>query len=147
MALGVRVSSRRVRELADQLRKVGQKPRELTSARAQIGAKDFRLADTHEAVECCEEGPVRRANHRVAGAVEDQGAVTGRVLRELADQPALSGAGLAGDERDPAAFAPGVRQERSKRGEFPRAADEGKRQRKAEWTRESQRVARGHSQI
>ena len=140
MAFGVRIPGDRVRKLADPLRKVGKKPRELTAPCSEIGAKDIGLGDARELLECGHERSVRRADDGVAGAVENENAVSGRVVRQLSNEPALSGAGLAGEQSDPPAVAPGVRQERSERGELPRAPDERKRRRQAERTRKSQRA-------
>ena len=147
MAFGVRIARGRRRQLTHALRKVGKKPRELAASRSQIGAKDIGVAVAHELLECGDERPVRRADDGVARAVEDENAVSGRVLRQLVHEPALSRAGFAGEQRDPPAVALGARKERPQRGEFASAPDEGKRRRQAEWTRKPQRVGRGHSQI
>jgi len=57
----------------------------------------------------------------------------------------MTSAGLAGEQGDPAALAPGVRQERLERGELPRGRR--RRRRQAERARKCQQVGRGHSQI
>ena len=55
-----------------------------------------------EPAERLHERPVRRRHDGVAGAVEHERAGGGRLLGELAHEPALPRAGLAGDARDPA---------------------------------------------
>ena len=147
VALGVRIPRCRGRQLTHPLRKVGEKPRKLAAPRCQIGAQHIGVALAHELLQCGDERFVRRADDGVARAVEDEGTVGGHVLRQLVQEPALSRAGFAGEERDPPAVALGSWKERPQRGEFASAPDEGKRRRQAEWTRKSRRVRRGHSQI
>ena len=96
--------------------------------------------DALELLERGDERPVRGADECVAGAVEDENAVSRRLLGQLPDEPALPRAGLAGEQDDPPAFARGARQERPQRGELPRAPDERERRRQAEWTGKSQHV-------
>ena len=147
MALGVRIPGQRARELAYQLRKVGEEPRELAASRAQIRAKDIGLAGARELLERGDERPIRRADRRIAGTVEDENAVSRHVLRQLSNEPALSRARLAGDQTDSPAFGRVIRQERSQGGELPCAPDKGKRGGKAEWARKPQQLGRGHNQI
>jgi hypothetical protein len=147
MAFAVRIPRDRLRELTYSLRKVREKPRDLAATRSKIGAENVGLAHVSELLQRGDEGSVRRADHGIAGAVENKHAVGRRVLCQFSNEPALSRAGFTDDQGEPAAFTLGSSQEGSERGEFARAADEGKRRCHAEWSREGQRVARGHSQI
>jgi hypothetical protein len=147
VAFAVRIPRGGGRQLTHSLRKVRKQPRKLAAPRCQIAAQHIGVALAHELLQCGHERLVRRADDGVARAVEDERAVGGHVLRQLVHQPALSGPGFAGEQRDPPAVVLGSWKERPQRREFASAPDEGKRRRQAERTRKSRRVRRGHSQI
>ncbi len=84
---------------------------------------------------------VRRPHDGVAVAVEDDRAFVGELSGELADEPALARARLAGDERRPPSFADGARQERPQLCELARAACERVRGQQPERARERRRLA------
>ena len=90
MADGVRVGLVARRRVA----KVGDQPRELAAGRSEGSAKLGGIEHPGELLERLDERAVGRATDRVAGAVEDERAVRGRLGGELAHQAALAGARL-----------------------------------------------------
>ena len=132
VALGVLVGRDGIGKVADTGREIRQQPLELAAARPEVDAEPCRIDRADEPVERLRERPVRRRHDGVAGAVEHERAAGGRLLGELAHEPALPRAGLAGDERDPPALARRPRHERPQRRELPRPADERERGRQPE---------------
>ena len=97
VTLGVGVR-RGARQVADPLAQAGQKPRQLTAARAEMPAQRLWLGVRDEVLERRHERPVGRPDDAVAIAVEDGRLCRDRVS-ELAHEPALARPGLAGNER------------------------------------------------
>ena len=114
---------------------------QLPARAPELRAQDVRVRGPHELAERLHERAVRRAHHRVARADQHEHALLRDLLDELAHEPALPGAGLAADERDPPALARRVRNERAQRHELARAADERRRSEKEIW------LGHGSSQI
>ena len=86
-------------------RQIGQKARELAAPGAERRAQLVRIGGSRQVVERLDERPVRGAHDGVARAVENERAVACRLGGELADEPALAGAGLAAEQDDAAALA------------------------------------------
>ena len=127
VALRVLVGRDGVGEVADTGGEVRQQPLELAAARPEVGAEAGRIDRASQPVERLGERPVRRRHDGVAGPVEDERAAGRGLVGELAHQPALPRAGLAGDERDPPALAGRPRHERAQRRKLARAAHERER--------------------
>ena len=137
VALGVRVGLDRDGETADALGQLGQQPRELAAALAQLRAQDRRVGRPHELVQSLHERAVRALDDRVAGPVEHERPRGVGVLDELADQAALAGTRLATHEREAQPLAARRRDQLAQRRELARAAGERERRRQAERTWES----------
>ncbi len=110
------------------------------ASRAAAGA-----AGPDELVERGRERGVRRADDGVAVAVEHGRTLAGELARELPDEPALPGAGLARDERRATSLADRPRQQRAQLGELAGSAGECVRGREPKRARERSRL--GHDQI
>ena len=149
MALGVRVGLDRLGQVTDPGAQVGDDPGELAASGCQGSAQPVGLGLAGEMVQCLHERPVRSSHHRVAGPVEDERALSTRLLGELSHQAALAGARLAADQQDPAALAVRVRHQRPQCLQLGYAADEWKRRDETGCTGNPlhERVSRDDSQI
>ena len=127
VALGVLVGHHRLRQPPDHGRQVGQEPRQLAAASAEVVAQAAGIGRPHQLVERLHHRPVGRAHVGVAGAVEHDRARCRGLGRELAHQPALARAWLAADQRDPAALVVGARHQRAQRRQLAWAAHERER--------------------
>jgi hypothetical protein len=70
------------------------------------------------------------------GAVQDERAVGGRLLCELADEPTLARAGLAADEREAQAVAAGAGDQGAQGAQLALASREREGGREAQWSGE-----------
>lgn len=124
MALGIGVRPHRLFEPADPGGQVGQQPGQLAAAGAERGTQ-LRLAGyPHQAFERLDKRPVRRAHHRVTGAVENEHPFDRDLGGELARQTTLPGTRLAREQRDAAPLPFRPRHQGSQLLELCRAADE-----------------------
>ena len=131
VALGVRIGRRRRGRVADTGREPREEARQLAATLGEVRAQRVRIGVAHEVLECRRERPVGRADGGVAVAVEHRCALGGDLAGELAHEPALAGAGLAGEKRRAAPFPGGTGQERPERRELPRASCERERRSQA----------------
>ena len=137
VALGVGVGLGRRREPAGARAEVGQQAGQLAARDAQRRPQLLRRERADELLERLGEGPVRRAQDGVAGAVEDTHAVGCGAGGELAHEPALARARLAPEHDDAAPLTVGARQQRAQAVQLGRAADERERRCDAKCARES----------
>ena len=121
---------------------VGDEPREV-GPRGAEPVEDGRphAAAAGELHEGRGERRVRGSDDRVAVAVQDDRALVGELSGELADEPALARARLAGDERRPPSFTDGARQEGPQLRELALAAREPVRGQQPERAWERRRLA------
>ena len=140
--LGVRVRLDRRGRLARPGREVRQQAHELAVGRPERRPQRLRPADARQVVERLDERPVGRADHRVAGAVEDEHAAGGHLGGELAHEAALARARLAADQHGPAPGALVPRQLRPQRRELARPPGERQSRRERERRRELDRPGR-----
>ena len=103
--LRVLVGDDRGREVVDASGKIREEPRKLPAGTSQIRAERRRVDVANEIVERFDERPVRRPENCVTRPVEHQRTFGSCFVRELANEAALAGAGLAADEGDPAPLA------------------------------------------
>jgi hypothetical protein len=127
VALRVLVGCDGIGKVADAGGEIRQQPLQLAAAGPEVVAEAGRIDAANQPVERLGERPVRRRDDGVAGPVQDERAARGRLLGELTHEPALPGAGLTGDERDPPALAGRPRHERPQRRELARTAHERER--------------------
>jgi hypothetical protein len=99
------------------------------AAFAELLRERPRVRDVDQEVEPRTRRLVRCADRGVGRAVEDEHAAGGRVASELADEPRLAGASLAGQEYEAALAAPGPLEQGAQRGELGGAPDERERRR------------------
>ena len=138
--LGVRV--RRAPARGAGRGEVGDEPREVCSRGAEpVEERPAHAAAAGELHEGRGERRVRGSDDRVAVAVQDDRALLGELSGELADEPALARARLAGDERRPPSFPDGARQEGPQLRELALAAREPVRGQQPERARERSRLA------
>ena len=145
VARGIRIRRNRKLPLAETLGHVRHEEGQLVGMGAEIGRQRSLVDAAHELVDCLDEGPVGTSHHRVAGAVQHERAPGGRALRELVDEPALAGPGLAADEREPESLAVRARNERPQRRQLAGAARERKGRRQAKWSRQLAHASDGVS--
>ena len=124
VALGIRIGLDRRRKLTDPNGQIGEEPRELAASGAERRPQLGRIGDPRQVVECLDERPVRRPHDSVAGAVEDECALSRRLAGELPDKPALARTRFAAEQHDPAALAVGPRHQRAQQLQLGRATDE-----------------------
>ena len=136
VARGIRVRGNRKLPLAETLGHVGHEEGQLVGMGAEVGRQRPLVDVAHELGDGLDEGPVGTSHHRVAGAVQHERASGGRALRELVDEPALAGPGLAADEREPESLTVRARNERPQRRQLAGAARERKRRSQAKWSRQ-----------
>ncbi len=124
VTLGVRIGLRRSGQARDPVGQVRQQPGELVAGAAEVGPEGVRVARADEPVERVDERPVRRVDGRVAGPVQDEDALGGRLAGELSHQAALARSRLAAEQRRPATVALEPRQQRTQGAELARPSGE-----------------------
>ena len=127
VALGIGVRAHGGGHADDPCREVGDQPGELAAAAAERGADLLRVDRPGERLERLDEGPVRRADDRVAGAGEHQHAIARGVVGQFAHEPALARARLAAEQHHAAALTLGAGDQRPQLLELGRPTDERKR--------------------
>ena len=132
VTLGVGVRHRRSRELADARGEAGEQARQLAAAGAEVPGERPGLRVGDKVLERGRERPVGRSDDRVAVPVEDDDALVRDRARELADEAALAGAGVAGDERRAPPLPHRPRQQRTQRRELVCPSGERVRRREPE---------------
>ena len=135
---GLRVGLTGLRELRQARAQIWQQARELAATGSERCAQLISGQLPREAIERFGERPVGRAHNGVAGAVQHERAVGGRLGCELACQSALAGAWLAADQDDSASLTLGPGQQHPQSIELGGATDE--RQRRGELERAGELV-------
>ena len=95
-------------QVADTCREPREETRQLAATLGEVRAQRVRIGMAHEMLERRRERPVRRADDGVAVAVEHRCALGRNLAGELAHEPALAGAGLAGEKRRATPFPGGT---------------------------------------
>jgi hypothetical protein len=112
VALRIGVRRNECGQITEDRRQVRQDPREVATACPNRGAERFAGRPADERGQRLDDGAVRCLDDRVAGSVQDQGAVFGQPAGELPNEAALPRARLTRDERSPTPLTRGPWQQR-----------------------------------